>query len=75
MQAIKALAREHVCEGSSEPWLPAGMISTEISCAGYTVKPVLSDHSKKDKKNVLKTNGSLMKVLSIAKILLTCIKR
>ena len=38
-----------------------------------TVKPVLSGHSK-----VLKTNGSLMKVKSIAEcsaILLTCIKR
>ena len=32
----------------------------------YTVKPVLSGHSKIDKTNVLKTNGSLMKVESIA---------
>ena len=31
-----------------------------------TVKPVLSDHSKEDKTKVLKTNGSLMKVKSIA---------
>ena len=31
-----------------------------------TVKPVLSGHSKIDKTNVLKTNGSLMKVESIA---------
>ena len=31
-----------------------------------TVKSVLSDHSKKDKTKVLKTNGSLMKVESIA---------
>ena len=30
------------------------------------VKPVLSDHSKIDKTKVLKTNGSLMKVESIA---------
>ena len=32
----------------------------------YTVKPVLSSHSKIDKTKVLKTNGSLMKVESIA---------
>ena len=31
-----------------------------------TVKPALSDHSKIDKTKVLKTNGSLMKVESIA---------
>ena len=31
-----------------------------------TVKPVLSSHSKIDKTKVLKTNGSLMKVESIA---------
>ena len=31
-----------------------------------TVKPVLSGHSKLDKTKVLKTNGSLMKVESIA---------
>ena len=30
------------------------------------VKPVLSGHSKTDKTKVLKTNGSLMKVESIA---------
>ena len=32
----------------------------------YTVKSVLSGHSKLDKTKVLKTNGSLMKVKSIA---------
>ena len=32
----------------------------------YTVKPVLSGHSKIDKTMVLTTNGSLMKVESIA---------
>ena len=32
----------------------------------FTVKPVLSGHSKIDKTKVLKTNGSLMKVESIA---------
>ena len=48
----------------------------------YTVKPVLSGHSKTDKIKVLKTNGSLMKVkvlqnalLEHSAILLTCIKR
>ena len=41
-----------------------------------TVKPVLSSHSKIDKTKILKTNGSLMKVESIAEFsLLTCIKR
>ena len=48
-----------------------------------TVKPVLSGHSKIDKTKVLMTNGSLMKVESIAEclehehsaILLTCIKQ
>ena len=47
-----------------------------------TVKPVLSDHSEIDKTKVLKTDGSLMKVESIAEcskrehsaIILTCIK-
>ena len=33
---------------------------------GTTVKPVLSDHSKIDKTNILMTNGSLMKVESMA---------
>ena len=49
---------------------------------GKQVKPVLSYHSKVDKTKTLKTNGSLMKVESIAflerehsAILLTCIKR
>ena len=37
----------------------------------YTVKPVLSGHSKIYKTMVLKTNGSLMKVESIAE----CSKR
>ena len=32
----------------------------------YTVKPVLSGHSKIDKTKNLMTNGSLMKVQSIA---------
>ena len=32
----------------------------------YTVKPVLSSHSKTGKKKVLKNDGSLMKAKSIA---------
>ena len=45
---------------------------------GTIGQPVLSSHSKIDKIKILKTNGSLMKVKSIAEcssaILLTCIK-
>ena len=41
----------------------------------YTVKHVLRGHSKIDKTKIVMTNGSLMKVESIAAILLTCIKR
>ena len=48
----------HRCTGFSELLLIAFVIST--------VKPVLSGHSKIDKTKVLKTNGSLMKVESIA---------
>ena len=47
-----------------------------------TIKPVLSGHSKIGKTNVIKTNGSVMKVESITKcslehseMHLTCIKR
>ena len=38
----------------------------KIQITGGPVKPVLSDHSKIGKTNVLMTNGSLMKVESIA---------
>ena len=41
------------------------LIQTLISTL-YTVKPVLSSHSKIDKTKTLMTNGSLMKVKSIA---------
>ena len=48
----------------------------------HTVNPVLSGHLKIDKTKILMTNGSLMKVESIAEcslehsaILLTCIKQ
>ena len=41
------------------------MLSHRICVKRTTVKPVLSDHFKKDKTKVLKTNGSLMKVESI----------
>ena len=45
-----------------------GCIVTKLGEAAVPgrVKPVLSSHSKIDKTNVLKTNGSLMKVESIA---------
>ena len=38
----------------------------KIRCLGSTVKPVLSGHSKIDKTKVLKANGSLIEVESIA---------
>ena len=38
-----------------------------FSIFGYTVKHVLSDHSKIDKPMLLKIDGSLMHVESIAK--------
>ena len=46
-------------------------IAVETACillknGKYTVKPTLSSHSKIDKTKVLRTNGSLMKVESIA---------
>ena len=50
----------------------------ELDYYYITVKPVLRGHSKIDKTKSLMTNGSLMKVESIAEcsaILLTCIKR
>ena len=37
-----------------------------LNCLYYTVKHVYNDHSKIDKTKVLMTNGSLMKVKSIA---------
>ena len=45
---------------------------------GIQLKPVLSGHSKKEKTKILMTDGSFMKVESIAEcsaILLTCIKQ
>ena len=40
----------------------------------YTVKPVLSGHSKIDKTKVLKTDGSLMQVKSIAECSLSILQ-
>ena len=40
--------------------------SIQLKWVQSTVKPVLSGHSKIDKTEVLKANGSLMKVESIA---------
>ena len=42
------------------------MSTPKLTYTGYTVKPVLSGHSKIDKIKVLMENGSLMKVESIA---------
>ena len=47
----------------------------EHTTSAYTVKPVLSGHSKLDKTNVLKTNGSLMKVESIPGLVALMVKR
>ena len=47
-----------ICADSSEPLL--------VNYVTSTVKPVLSGHPKIDKKQILKTNGSLVKVESIA---------
>ena len=55
--AVYTLTRPHVCASSSD--------SSLVDCA-ITVKPVLSGHSKIDKTKVLMTNGSLMRVESIA---------
>ena len=51
----------HTHDGQHENRIP----STNTVCVG-TVKPVLSGHSKTDKTLFLMTNGSLMKVESIA---------
>ena len=40
-------------------WTPILMLSPMLT---YTVKPVLSGHSKIDNTKILKTNGILMKV-------------
>ena len=42
------------------------VFSSAICVAIYTLKPVLSDHSKIDRTNIWMANGSLMKVVSIA---------
>ena len=50
-------------------WLPVLILRETFYiciCLNNTVKPVLSGHSKIGKTKVLKTNGSLMKVESIA---------
>ena len=50
----------------TDPRVIPGRIAHLTLNITYTVKPVLSGHSKIDKTKVLKTNGSLMKVESIA---------
>ena len=51
--------------GSNLFFLPWNF-TKELWSFSYTVKPALSGYSKIDKTNILKTNGSLMKVDSIA---------
>ena len=43
----------------------SGIVKVSL-CYNNTVKPVLNGHSKIDKTKILMTNGSLMKVESIA---------
>ena len=50
----------HVSRSEVRPKLTLTILNTDA------VKPVLSGHEKKDKTKVLKTNGSLMKVKSVA---------
>ena len=70
-------------KGADQPVQMCSLISAcFIHFLVSTVKPVLSGHSKIDKTKVLMTNGSLMKVESIAEcplehsaILLPCIRQ
>ena len=64
MQKAKALVSLCICAASPKPSLFDNVISIKILLC--TVKPVLSGHTKIDKTKVLKTNGSLMKVVNIA---------
>ena len=45
---------------------PVFIVSNQMEKVISTVKPVLNGHSKIDKTKILLTNGSLMKVESIA---------
>ena len=70
-QEVKALANLHKCADSLEPSLLTDAISTKILCA-YSVNDIFAvfkiqyGHSKIDKTKILLTNGSFMKVESIA---------
>ena len=78
---------EVILSNDKEAWCPSkqdSSMQTEPSDTSgnskqNTVKAVLSGHSKIDKTQVLKTNGSLMKVENTlfehSAILLTCIKQ
>ena len=46
--------------------MQSSMKASSIICNIYTLKPVLSNHSKIDKTKVLKPYGSSMQVVSIA---------
>ena len=55
--------KKSFCQGIKIHEFALFIMVFKVQC---TVKPVLSGHSRIDKTKVLKTNGSLMKVESIA---------
>ena len=60
-----------LCAGSAHMYFGNGNGKCSKILNG-TVKPILSGHSKIDKTKMLKTNGSLMKVESIAECSSPC---
>ena len=62
-KARLATRQKQVFEADSKNTNTEQPTTLKITC---TVKPILSSHSKIGKTKVLKTNGSLMKVESIA---------
>ena len=71
-QRTKALIRQRGCTGSSVPLMFANpedrfsFVKVHLMKVQYTVKPVLSGHSKRRPKLVFKTNYRLMQAKSIA---------
>ena len=62
----KDMGQEFLLWNSSSFYWSGLVIMYNIAIEKNTVKPVLSGHSKEDKTKILMTNGSLMKVESIA---------
>ena len=58
-QALQDLLAEYM---NNVSWIDFSCYFIQFSVYSLTVRPVLSGHSKIDKKKVLKTNGSLMQV-------------